>query len=148
MENRIPTSSPAITPFIRAKRVPAGLSNSAIDAQFYQFSSINNETVATTWSNFAVYSSSIIIISGLSNRISVQVVGPNAVVGVGALSRAAWLLLTSRSKPVSLTVSVQVDRVTIVSDLACSMLVLESRRLLKRIRDGQGSRSSSSFPSF
>jgi hypothetical protein len=95
--------------------LPVDLNGSSFAVNFYQFDNVNNMTMGTTWSNFTMYSSPYVTVSGLQNGMQVLVTGGNGF-NVTALGNSSGVaVLDVGNQPLNLIVSVQLNGRTIVT---------------------------------
>ncbi len=94
----------------RNTSLPISLNGTGIALNFYQFTSVNNETMKTTWTNFTSYSSSSIFVGGLSPGMTVEVnglYGFNSSVSVNSSSSSNGVVVMDVApSPNNLTVKV------------------------------------------
>ena len=56
--------------------MPIDLNGTNLSLNFYQFTTINNETIETSWSNFTAYAGNAVTVSGLTSGMTLVVTGP------------------------------------------------------------------------
>jgi hypothetical protein len=95
--------------------LPINLSGNTIAMNFYQFASVNNETISTTWSNFTAYANSRVIVSGLASGQTVVVNGPNGFTSTALANSTGVAIIDVSAEPMNLTVSVESNGNTIAT---------------------------------
>lgn len=94
------------TPVYSSAAVPVDLSVGAESLDFYQFTSVNNETSSTTWSNFSAYSSPDVTVSGLSQKMQVVIAGPDGFKVSSSPNSTGFAVADVALSPSDLSVSV------------------------------------------
>jgi hypothetical protein len=95
--------------------MPVDMNGTSLALNFYQFTSINNETDSTTWSNVTAYKASSITVTGLASGMTVMVSGTNGF-NVEAISSGSGVVVIDVSpEPLKLTVNVELNGRTIAT---------------------------------
>ncbi len=89
--------------------MPVDLSSNNLAVNFYQFDNVDNETLATTWSNFTASASPTIAVSGLSSGMSVVVNGTNGFTQSAVANSSGVAVVDVSLEPSNLTVSVELN---------------------------------------
>jgi hypothetical protein len=95
--------------------MPVNLNGSSLSVNFYQFTSVNNMTISTTWSNYTAYSASKVFIIGLSSGQTVFVRGPNGFTSSASSDSNGIATVDVSAEPTNLTVSIEVDGAVIAT---------------------------------
>jgi hypothetical protein len=83
------------------------LMDSQFSVEFYQFTSVNNETSSTTWSNFVALGSPDISVSGLSQGMVATIKGPGGFTSSSSPNASGVAVLDASACPADLTVAVE-----------------------------------------
>ena len=88
---------------------------SGFGVAFYQYTSVNNETTSTTWSNFSAYPGPDIIVAGLSAQMDVRVTGAEGFNAVADPNQSGVAVVNVISSPSNLTLAVEENGRTITT---------------------------------
>jgi hypothetical protein len=89
--------------------LPTPLGGNGIAVNFYQFDSVDNMTLGTTWSNFYAYRSSNITVTGLQSGMSVYVNGTNGFNETVPANSSGTAVVDVSQHPYNLTVSIELN---------------------------------------
>ncbi len=103
------------TKLYSSESLPIDLGGSSISISFYQFTSVNNETITTTWKNFTAYDSSAISVTGLQSGMSVFLEGQNGFSESVVANSSGIAVLDVSLDPLDLRISVELGGQTIAT---------------------------------
>src|SRR5579875_1311555 len=96
--------------------LPISLSNgTGIALNFYQFTSVNNETISTTWSNVTTYASNQIIVGNLTSGMSVIASGPGGFNTTVPANASGFAVIDASTSPTGVTIKVVLNGSTIAT---------------------------------
>ncbi len=95
--------------------MPVNLNGTNLSLNFYQFTSINNETVTTSWSNFTAFAGNSISVSGLTTGMTLVISGPGGFQQNALGNSNGYAAIDVSLNPLDLNVTIDLNGRGIVS---------------------------------